>query len=235
MKDHGQMCGLAVALDYVGDRWTLLVVRELLVSPRTFSQIQNCLPGCSPNLLASRLKEMSKNRLIEQRSESSSPRELYHLTKLGWDLHEAVESLIRWGGNFIPQKKHLSEMRPHWLEIAVPALLRPKLKKGVNYKIQFIVEGHAFAVSAHHRDLDVIKNTTENADCTLNLPYQKLLALLSGMLSPKTLTTREIISTKFPNKSAAVKWLQNLLNPRHGFRARTKSNSERLRRSSRSG
>jgi DNA-binding HxlR family transcriptional regulator len=135
MKNHAQMCGLAVALDYIGDRWTLLIVRELLVSARSFSEIQGCLSGCSPNLLVSRLREMIQSGLVCQIKKGSNRRGHYQLTELGVSLKETVESLVIWGGRQIPKQKGIKERRPHWLEVAVPALVRPKLKRGSRFKL----------------------------------------------------------------------------------------------------
>lgn len=211
MKNHEQMCGLAVALDYLGDRWTLLIVRELLVSRRSFSEIQGCLSGCSPNLLVSRLKEMIQSGLILQSASGSKKRGLYQLTEKGLSLREAVESLVRWGGHSIPKRRGLREKRPHWLEVAVPALLRPKLRVETRFKIQFLIDGHDFAVVANDLELDVIRGRSENSEITLNLSYEKLLAVMSGYLPVRSLTQDEISSKKHPTKTAATHRLQEIL------------------------
>src|SRR5687768_3268395 len=63
VKSYGQFCGLARALDHVGDRWTLLIVRELLIEPRRYSQIRDALPGVATNLLADRLRSLEADGL----------------------------------------------------------------------------------------------------------------------------------------------------------------------------
>ncbi|MDZ4677363.1 MAG: helix-turn-helix domain-containing protein [Oligoflexia bacterium] len=211
MKNHKQMCGLAVAIDYLGDRWTLLIVRELLITPRSFSELQGCLPGCSPNLLVSRLKEMTRNGLVDQRSEDSKKRGLYQLTELGHTLREPVESLVRWGGNLIPIQKSLRDKRPHWLEVAIPALLRPKLKIGSRYKIQFLVDEYEFAIFANDLELDIIRGKAENPEISLKMPYEKLLGLVSGYIPAKALASDEVSSKKYPTKMTAVQRLQEVL------------------------
>ena len=211
MKNHKQMCGLAVAVDCVGDRWTLLIVRELLIQPRTFSELQLYLPGCSPNLLVSRLKEMIGRGMVCQKEEGHKKRGFYQLTRAGLSLREVVESLVRWGGELIPKQRGLSERSPHWLEVAVPAILRPKLNLGSRYKIQFLIDDHEFAVSANNYDLDVIRGKSENPDITLNVSYEKLLAMMSGYLPLKSLTQNEIESKQYPAKAAALKKLQEIL------------------------
>lgn len=205
------MCGLAVALDQIGDRWTLLIVRELLVAPRTFSELQFYLPGCSPNLLVGRLKEMAQRGLVCQQEESTKKGGLYQLTDMGLSLREVVESLVRWGGEFIPKQRGLSEKKPHWLEVAVPALLRPKLKLGTRYKLQFSIAEHEFAVSANDLDLDVIRGKSENPDITLSVPYEKLLAVMSGYLSLKSLAQNEVTSKKYSTRTETLQKLQEIL------------------------
>lgn len=211
MKNHEQMCGLAVALDFIGDRWTLLIVRELLVTPRTFSELQSYVPGCSPNLLISRLKEMIQRGLVCQKEETSKKRGHYQLTNEGLRLREVVESLVRWGGDLIPRQRGLSEKKPHWLEVAVPALLRPKLKLGTRYKIQFLIDDYEFAISANNLELDVIRGKSENPEITLSVPYEKLLAVMSGYLPIKSLTKNEVTSKKYSTKVAALQKLQEVL------------------------
>lgn len=211
MKNHKQMCGLAVAVDYIGDRWTLLIVRELLVAPLSFSELQGCLSGCSPNLLVSRLKEMTQKGLVFQNNDGSKRRGLYCLTDDGLTLREVVESLVRWGGGLIPEQKGLRDKRPHWLEVAVPALLRPRLRHGVRFKIQFLIGEYQFAIAANNLELDVIRGKSENPEISLHLSYEKLLALLSGYLPVKSLAVDEISSKRYPTRTAAVQRLQEVL------------------------
>ena len=90
-KTYSQFCGLARALDLIGERWTLLAVRELLTGPKRFSQLMSGLDGISTNLLTARLKAMESTGLIEKRGRS------YQLTELGWGLEKVVFSLAQWG------------------------------------------------------------------------------------------------------------------------------------------
>lgn len=210
MKKHNQLCGLSLAIDQVGDRWTLLIVRELLVSSRSFTELQK-LTGSSPRLLAERLKVMTRNGLVDQPNGASKKRAVYSLTEQGIKLREPIESLVRWGGSLIPhQKGHLDE-QPHWLEIAIPALIRPKLKEGSRFKLQFLIEGYEFAVAVNNFDLDLIKGRSANSDVRLQLTYKKALAIMSGHLPIKSLKDNELIALKPSKKSVVVQWLQEIL------------------------
>lgn len=96
MKRYKQFCGLAKTLDLVGSRWTLLIVRDLLLGPRRYGEIRANLPGLTTNLLAARLKEMEENGIVEKLSLHGV--QLYALTDRGQDLEPAILALGAWGG-----------------------------------------------------------------------------------------------------------------------------------------
>lgn len=123
-KSYGQYCGLAKALDHVGDRWTLLIVRELLVGPRRYSQIRAALPGIATNLLADRLRELESDGVVVRDADSR-----YELTEFGRDLEDVVHGLVRWGGRWMAERAPGESFRAEWLAVALAALL-PKSRRG---------------------------------------------------------------------------------------------------------
>src|SRR5687768_6525306 len=118
-KTYGQHCALARALDRVGDRWTLLIVRELLVGPRRWADLKAGLPGVATNLLAARLRELEQEGIVHHGEG------LYELTELGRGLGEPVHALIRWGGAFMTAPDPRDAFSAHWLVVALAALLPP--------------------------------------------------------------------------------------------------------------
>src|SRR5260370_18012843 len=113
VKSYGEYCALAQGLDVVGDRWTLLIVRELLIlGPCRYTDLRNGLPGIATNLLAERLREMEKAGLI-RREEAPPPvaTTLFHLTPRGDDLTPALEALARWAGPLLPRPTGHAESR----------------------------------------------------------------------------------------------------------------------------
>ena len=92
MRAYQQLCGLALALDQVGDRWKLLIVRDLILGPQRFGELKASLRGITPNLLAARLKDLTAAEVIEKQD----PRG-YALTERGRELVPAVFALSRWG------------------------------------------------------------------------------------------------------------------------------------------
>ena len=97
-KSYGQFCGLARSLDRIGDRWTLLIVRELLLGDRTFRELQDALPGLSPSLRTSRLGEPADDGLlVRNNAPRRSKKVTYSLTDAGRSLEKVIVELIRWG------------------------------------------------------------------------------------------------------------------------------------------
>src|SRR5436305_5264922 len=97
-RSYNQYCGLAAALDMLGERWTLLIVRELLVRPCRYRDLLANLPGIGTNLLAERLKFLTDNGIVQQRDVGGrSKRQVYELTNAGQALRPVVLSLARWG------------------------------------------------------------------------------------------------------------------------------------------
>ena len=98
MKTYGEFCSLAKSLDVVGDRWALLVVRELLLGPRRFTDLQDGLPGIGTNVLSTRLRELEAEGIVERNVvPSPTPAVLYELTDDGRDLKPVVARIFPLG------------------------------------------------------------------------------------------------------------------------------------------
>jgi len=117
MKTYGQYCAVARSLDLVGDRWVLLIVRELLSQgPCRFTDLRDGLPGIATNLLASRLKDMEENGLIA-RVDAPPPvaTGLYQLTERGQQLQPVITALVEWGLPTMPIVTEGESVRGNWL------------------------------------------------------------------------------------------------------------------------
>lgn len=121
-RSYGQFCALARSLDVVGDRWTLLIVRELIPGPMRYTELKTSLKGIATNLLAERLKTMEANGIVERRIEDASV--VYALTPRGAGLREPMEALGRWGAPLLATGQGDDAFQPRWLTLALPALLR---------------------------------------------------------------------------------------------------------------
>lgn len=122
-RTYGQFCGLARALDLVGDRWTLLIVRELLIEPRRFSELRTGLFGIATNLLSDRLRRLEADAVIERSLGAPDEGTRYALTPRGEALRPVIEELIRWSGPLMASGRGEDDFHPGWLVVALPALL----------------------------------------------------------------------------------------------------------------
>lgn len=102
-RTYRQYCGLAAALDVVGQRWALLIVRDLVPGPRRFTDLFDGLPGISTDLLADRLRSLETAGAVRQREvRTPAPANLYELTDRGHQLARTAGELARWGGALLP-------------------------------------------------------------------------------------------------------------------------------------
>src|SRR5262249_47293301 len=97
MKSYGQFCSIARALDLLGERWTILIVRELLCGGRSFGDVRRGIPRISRTMLAARLRELTDAGVIERRASG------YELTESGLDLMSVVSALGTWGQKWLPR------------------------------------------------------------------------------------------------------------------------------------
>lgn len=116
MRSYRQYCGLARALDVVGERWTMLIVRDLLDGPRGYNQLLEGLPGIATNLLADRLRSLREIGVVQHRDDGR-----YELTSWGQDLRDAVYALGRWAGPLMAQPRGEDHFQPSWLHHMVIA------------------------------------------------------------------------------------------------------------------
>lgn len=117
-KTYGQFCALARVLDRIGERWTLLIVRELLVRPRRYLQLKAALPGIATNLLAQRLRDLEADGIVARDGDGT-----YALTSFGRGLAPAVRELISWGARFMDEAARGDVFQTQWLALALDALL----------------------------------------------------------------------------------------------------------------
>ncbi len=126
-KSYGQFCGLARALDVVGDRWSLLIVRELLLGPMRYSELA-ALGGIATNLLADRLRDLESCGVIERRPGETSG-VVYALTPWGHQLRGPIDALVRWSAPLMARGQGSDAFDPRWLAIALEALLAGRTAK----------------------------------------------------------------------------------------------------------
>ncbi|WP_034274743.1 winged helix-turn-helix transcriptional regulator [Haloechinothrix halophila] len=123
-RSYAHYCPVARSLDVVGERWTLLIVRELALGPRRYTDLHADLPGISTDMLAARLKDMETNGLVVRRR-LSVPVWVYELTPRGHELVPVLAGLARWGSELLGDDADPTDARRgHWFAIPVATALR---------------------------------------------------------------------------------------------------------------
>ncbi len=124
-RDFGQYCGLARALELVGERWALLIVRDLTVRPRRYTDLLEGLPGIPTNVLSTRLKELEQAGIVERQVAPAPQRGVvYALTAVGRELEPAILALGRWGATQLGEPRPGEIVTPEALILNLRAIFR---------------------------------------------------------------------------------------------------------------
>ncbi len=178
MRSYRQYCGLARALDVVGERWTLLLVRELLHGPRGYNQLLEGLPGIATNLLADRLRKLTGVGVLGRRNDGR-----YELTPWGEDLREAVYALGRWAGPLMAQPRGTDHFQIHWLHHMVAARFDGHDPDRVDLTVEMAVEDVFTLVSRQGRVRLEPGRLPQPPDVVLSGPTEPAVGLLLGRIS----------------------------------------------------
>lgn len=177
---YGQYCGCARALDVVGDRWTLLIVRELLVRPARFSELRGGLPGIATNLLSNRLKALQADGVVERRL--ADPGVVYALTPWGEQLREPLMALAAWSAPLMARGPQGDAFRAHWLVVPLESYLAGR-PIGEPTRVGLHVEGVTLGVSADPDGMTVELEPAGPFDVELTAAAPHVIALISGARS----------------------------------------------------
>ena len=160
-KRYDQYCPIARALDLVGDRWALLVVRELMHGAKRYTDLVDHLPGIGTNILASRLRDLESGGIVTKRTlPPPAASRVYELTEYGRELRPALRELALWGARSLGPPTAEDELFPGWLENAVDIILAPLAPAGrfefrVGDEVASLVDGEARAGSVEDPDVVV--------------------------------------------------------------------------------
>jgi DNA-binding HxlR family transcriptional regulator len=178
-KSYGQFCGLARSLDHVGDRWTLLIVRELLLGDRTFRELQESLAGISPSLLAKRLTDLADDGLIARNDAPPRSKHVdYRLTDPGRALEPVIVELIRWGSRWMLSGPGDDRVDARWAPLALRALLEGQ--PGGRGCLHVNAEGVPVTISTASGRRRVTPGHHGRADAAVSGPLPMLLAVAAG-------------------------------------------------------
>ncbi len=187
LRTYNQYCGLAYALDIVGERWTLLIVRELMAGPRRFKDLVEGLPDISTNLLSERLKSLEQQGILCRRVlPAPAGSTVYDLTDLGRGLEKSLLELGKWGSQFVPP----SPKGAHMLRLGSYALtfktfFRPGEAQGVDETYELRIGGEVLQVQIRDGEIHVRQGSALPADVVIATEMQPFFGLFTGRLSPE--------------------------------------------------
>jgi DNA-binding HxlR family transcriptional regulator len=160
-KRYEQYCPIAHALDLVGERWSLLVVRELMHGPKRYTDLAEHLPRIGTNILAARLRDLEACGIVTKRTlPPPAASRVYELTDYGRELRTVMRDLALWGARSLGPPTDEDELFPGWLENAVDIVLAPIAPRGrfefrVGEEVASLVDGEAQAGSIEEPDVVV--------------------------------------------------------------------------------
>src|SRR5215217_228108 len=180
-RKYGQGCGTAHALDLVGDRWALLVVRELVLGPKRFTDLRDGLPGIGPNVLSQRLKELEDASVLRRRTlPPPAGSTVYELTEWGSELEEIVVRLGRWGARS-PEMPRVAETQPEWLVLGMRAVYEPE-EDPVPTLYEFRFGNEVFWARVEDGSLKVGRGAASAPDAVLTSDVETVAKLMRGEL-----------------------------------------------------
>jgi DNA-binding HxlR family transcriptional regulator len=176
VKTYGQYCPVAHALDQVGDRWELLIVRELMLGQRRFTDLAEALPGIGSNILTSRLRDLESAGIV--RKKKLPPPwavTVYELTEHGRDLHGVLRALAQWGARTLGAP----EPGDCWSMYAVHARFRPEAAVDGVYEVRF-VDGETITMQVRDGELTAMKLPAEDPTLVVEAHAEALHNVVEG-------------------------------------------------------
>ncbi|MEW5916276.1 MAG: helix-turn-helix domain-containing protein [Gemmatimonadota bacterium] len=185
-RSYNEFCGIAKALDIVGERWTLLIVRNLLLGPQRYSELLRGLPGITTNLLAKRLHEMEEGGLLEQvRGTAGDTSHAYRLTSLGLELEPTIHALGRWGWRYLGQPTKKEHRSFEWLLVA----LKRDYRGGSDLRVELVADGVPYSLQLQRGGADVARGTLRDPDLRIRGGGAQIARLF---LEPKAAPARDV-------------------------------------------
>jgi DNA-binding HxlR family transcriptional regulator len=160
-------CGIAYASDLLGQRWSLLVIRELLLGPKRFTDLRAGIPDISPNVLGQRLRELEESGIVRRRKLAPPAAvQVYELTEWGRGLEPAVLALGRWASRS-PSFPRDAEMGPDSLVLALKTAFQPEKAEGVDASYELRLGELPFKITVKAGEFDASRGEPESPDATI--------------------------------------------------------------------
>ena len=178
MRTYCDGCAAAHALDIIGERWALLVVRELLLGPKRFTDLRAGLPAVSPNVLAQRLRELERAGVLRRRKlPPPAASKVYELTEWGMELEPVIVRLGRWGARS-PSKPRDAALGVDSLVLSFRTMFAPHAAEGLRASYELRLGEDVFVAVVDDGRFEITRGSAEKPDATIESDAATLAALV---------------------------------------------------------
>jgi DNA-binding HxlR family transcriptional regulator len=217
-RSYGQYCTVARALDVVGERWSLLLVRELSTGPKRFKDLLEGLPGIGTNLLTNRLKRLEADGIVRRATlPPPAGSNVYELTGLGWSLEPVIVALSRWGARLLDTPREEDNLRAGWAAVAMRSAIGRGAAGCRPSTYEFRIDGEAFHVRVRDGeggDVEARQGPAPDPDLVVLGDAESFLAVASGGLSPEEAVQSGALQAegeREEDQEALLAWCQSLI------------------------
>ena len=182
-RTYGDACGIARALDIVGERWALMAVRELLLGPKRFTDLREGLPHASPNVLSQRLRDLEQAGIVRKRRlPPPAASQVYELTDRGQELAPVLDALGTWGSRLpLPGPDATMSFDAHILSFRT--LFDPALADGLAARVELRLGERTFRAVVADATLELLEGSLEAPDAVITSDHGTALAVAHGRAS----------------------------------------------------
>jgi DNA-binding HxlR family transcriptional regulator len=180
-RTYGDGCAIARGLDVVGERWALLVVRELLLGPKRYTDLRNGLPNASPNVLSERLRELERDGVVRRRKlPPPAGSRIYELTDWGRQLEQIVISLGHWGARSPAPPPGDAPVGVDSMILALRSRFDPAAAHGLNAGYELRLGEDRFRIEVADDEIELARGSAEHADAVIDTDPGTLAAVVWG-------------------------------------------------------
>jgi DNA-binding HxlR family transcriptional regulator/putative sterol carrier protein len=184
VRSYNQYCGVARALDLVGERWALLVVRDLVLGPKRFTDLQSSLPGIGTNVLSTRLRELEASGVVERRALPPPAASIvYELTAYGREIEPALLALGRWGATSLGRRDPEQQLRSGWVGVAMRAFADGEAAPGLSCTSELRLDHGVFHARVEDGQVVVVDGPAPSPDVVVETTAEVLLGMLVGAIA----------------------------------------------------
>ena len=206
-RTYDQFCGLAGALDLIGERWTLLIVRELMSGPKRYTDIAEGLDGIGTSLLARRLAKLESTGVIERRLlPPPAASTVYELAPAGRELAAALGPLISWGlRHALPEEPGALRVSATWCVLPFMHAAQPEALAGIEATYEFCVDGTTALMRVHDMKVDLLSPGAAEPDVVISMDAATMAGLGAGRRTiSEAASTRALIIDGAQEAAAAL-------------------------------